>query len=303
MNLLNEVFDASIKFIKCMLKEYKNLECRYFLASSKLPKPIVTFDSFAKEWIEKRQKLFREKLKDLPLVKFENQYYNLSQLLLPVFNEKCNEEFYDAVSILNIRKKILPQKEYYKEWYNIIVEENNEVQGINIKNNPQIKSWGMTKNEESGEDEINYIYDEIDLLQDLKNCKNLNTLSKKLNKNTEDTITSLNLFLKFLKKYCKYDEILNKYPIIPNRNGDFIKIGKLYSDHENIIPKEVMDIYDSISETKLKDELIDSRINIGNLGDLLKRKKLDTISDYLNKYISDKNNNTEKTKNLVVYPL
>ena len=302
MSLLNEAFDASIEFIKCMLKKYKYLERRFFLASSKLPKPIVTFDSYAKNWIEERQRLFREKLKDLPLLKFDNQYYNLSQLLLPIFNEKYNKEFYDVVSILNIRKKILPQKENYRDWYNIIVEENNEIQGINIKNNPLINSWGMTKNEENGEIEINYIYDEIDLLKDLKNCKNLNTLSKKLNKNIEDTINSLNIFLQFLKKFCKYDEILNKYPIIPNRNGDFKKIEKLYSDDENIIPKEVMDIYDSISKTKLKDELIDSRINIDNLGDLLKRKKFDSISDYLNNYIL-KNNNIEETKKLVVYPL
>ena len=302
MKLINKAFDTSIEFIKCMLEKYKYIRHRFLLASSKLPKPIVTFDSYAQSWIEERQKIFREKLKDLPLLEFGNKHYNLSNLLLPVFEEKCNKDFYEVVSNLNIRKKILPQKEYYKEWYNIIVEENHEVQGLNIKANPLIKSWGMTKNEENGEFELNYIYDEIDLLKDLTNCKNISTLSKKINKNIEDTIKNLNLFLQFLQKNCKYDEILNKYPIIPNRKGDFIKIENLYSDDENIIPKEVMDIYDSISTTKLKDELIDSRINIQYLGDLLKKKKLDSISDYLNNYIL-KNKDIEKTKKLVVYPL
>ena len=302
MELINKAFDTSIEFIKCILEKYKYIRHRFLLASSKLPKPIVTFDSYAESWIKERQKIFREKLKDLPLLEFGNKNYNLSELLLPIFKEKCNLNFYDVVFNLNVRKKILPQKEYYKECYSIIVEENHEVQGLNIKDNPLIKTWGMTKNEENGEFELNYIYDEIDLLKDLTNCKNISTLSKKLNKEIEDTINNLNHFLQFLQENCKYDEILNKYPIIPNRKGDFIKIENLYSDDENIIPNEVMDIYDSISTTKLKDELIDSRINIKYLGDLLKKKKLDSISDYLNNYIL-KNKDIEKTKKLVVYPL
>ena len=85
MMLINEAYDASIDFIKCMLEKYPYLKHRFYLASSKLPKPIFTFDSYAQSWIEERQKLFRQKLKDLPLVNFENIYYNLSELLLPIF--------------------------------------------------------------------------------------------------------------------------------------------------------------------------------------------------------------------------
>ena len=77
-----------------------------------------------------------------------------------------------------------------------------------------------------------------------------------------------------MKNNCKYEQILNEYPIIPNRNGNFKKIEELYSDHTNIIPKVIMDIYDSISEKKLNDELIDQEVNVDYLEDILKKKIL-----------------------------
>ena len=105
-----------------------------------------------------------------------------------------------------------------------------------------------------------------------------------------------------MKKNSQYENILNNYPIIPNRNGDFKKIIELYSDHKNKIPKIISEIYDSISEVKLDDELIDSEINVEYLGDILKIKDFDYISKYLNKYINEKKD-IEKIKKLVVYPL
>ena len=63
-----------------------------------------------------------------------------------------------------------------------------------------------------------------------------------------------------------------------------------------------MDIYDSISEKKLNEELIDIEINVKYLEDILHKKDLDDISSYLNKYILE-NKNIENTKKLVVYPL
>ena len=302
LKLLDEAFDSSISFIKCMLKKYPILLNRHLLASSKMQKPIVTFDSYAKDWFLEMQKKYRSNLKDLPLVLSKDSYYNLSQLLLPVFNEKCNDDFYNIVNNIIIRKKIIPNKECYKKWFSIIVEENNEIQGISIKRNEFIKSWGITKNENTGKNEVNYIYDEEDLLKDLVYCKNIANLCNKINKNKEEIIESLNEFLNFLRNNCKYEEILNRYPIIPNRKGDFKRIEDLYSDDTNNIPKEVIDIYDSISEKKLIDELIETGINIEYLGDLLKKKNFDSISTYLNNYILE-NKNTENTKLLVVYPL
>lgn len=302
LKILHKAFESSISFIQCILKKFDNIRNRFLLASSKMQKPIVTFDDFAKNWFLEMQKEYRRNLRDFPLILSNGSYYNLSQLLLPVFDDKYNKEFYRVVVNLNIRKKKIPQFEYYKSWYNIIVEENNQVQGVTIKNNDFIKSWGFTTNEKTGKDEINYIYDEEDLLKDIENCKNIKNLCKELSNNKEEVIDSLNQFLKFLRNNCKYEEILNKYPIIPNRNGDFKKIKDLYSDDKNIIPKDVIDIYDSISSKKLSDELIEPKIKLENLGDLLKKKDFDAISTSLNNYIL-KNKEKEITKKLVVYPI
>ncbi len=162
-------------------------------------------------------------------------------------------------------------------------------------------------NKENNSNEINYIYDEIDFLKDLSNCKNIKTLSNILGKEESEIINDLNEFLQFLKNIWKEEDILNTYPILPNRNGDFKKIKELCSDSKNIIPKPIMDIYDSISKKKLNEELIDSGINVQYLSSL-NQKNFNDISSYLNEFIKKNENienikNIEKTKKLVVYPL
>ena len=305
-SILSEAYDSSIKFIELILKKYnsKQLEDIFLLANSKFPKPINEFDEYAKNWFLEKQKYFREKISYFNFIK-NPETYKLNQLLLPVFNEKMNFEFYNIVSKLNTRKKqnkIFPDKKDYQDWFYIIIEQNNDIKGIKIKNNQFIKTWGSTKNEETGEMEINYIYDLEDFLRDIKNCGNIKNLSDKTGKDESEAIEYLNDFIKFLKENCNYEEILNKYPIIPNRNGDFKKIDDLYSDINNAIPKIIMDIYDSISEKKLKEELVDEKINTENLGDNLKKKDFDFISKKLNSYILE-NKNIDNIKKLVVYPL
>ena len=104
---------------------------------------------------------------------------------------------------MNLRKKILPQEDEYLNWFNIIIKENNEIQRLKIKDNPFMKSLGTTINEKNNEEEINYIYNEIQLLNDLKNCKDINTLCGKNNTNKDDVINYLNQFIQFLKNNCK----------------------------------------------------------------------------------------------------
>ena len=134
------------------------------------------------------QNYYREMLRNIPLVIYDGSYYNLRQLFLSVFKENYNNEFYYIVRNLNLRKKIIPDIKYYKNWFSIIVEENNQIQGVSIKRNVFIKSWGITMNEETGENEVNYIYDEEDLLKDLVYCKNINNLCNKTNKNKKEII-------------------------------------------------------------------------------------------------------------------
>ena len=300
IDILNEAYKSSFEFIKCIFKKYKNVGKRFLLASSKVPKSIVAFDSFADEWILKKQKDLRENLKELNLLKF-GKYYKMKYLLLPIFHEsngeKYNIDLYNIVYNINIRKKILPETEDFKSWYNIIIQENDDIKGQEIEDNKYIQSWGKTE-----ENKINYIYDENDLLIDIQKCKNIKNLSDTLKINKSDTIEYLNEFLGFLGDNCKYEIILNNYSIIPNRNGEFKKINELYTDNTNKIPKVIIDIYDSISEKKLNEELIDTEININNLNGIINKKDFEDISKYLNNYIL-KNKNINNIKNLVVYPL
>ena len=299
--ILEEVYNSIIVFIQLILKKYKYLKNTFLLASTKMPIPIVRFDDYANKWFYEKQIFLREKLRDLPLIRMDSNY-PLKDLLLPIFNENYNDNFYDVVSNLNIRKKIIPEKEFYHNWFDIIVGENNESKNIRLKDNLFIKSWGVTKNEELGEEEINYIYDEVSLLKDINYCDNIKTLSSKLGKNKSEIIKCLNDFILFLKNNCKYEKILNDYSIIPNRNGDFKTLKVLYSDHKNRIPKEIIEIYDSISKKKLNDELVDIEIKYEILEENLKDKDFNDISNLLNDYISKKEN-IEKIKRFVVYPL
>ena len=300
LNILSEAYDSAIKFIELILKKYNyKLVNKFLLANSRFPKSIVNFDEYAENWFLEKQKYFREKIRNFKLIKNDK----LNQLLLPIFNENINNEFYNIVSDLNIRKKNnkIPA-DNYKGWYNIIIEQNNEIKGLKIENNKYIKSWGSTKNEETGEVELNYVYSLKNFLQDINNCRNIQNLCDKVGKSKSEVKECLNYFIKFLKENCNYEEILNKYPIIPNRNGDFKKIEELYSDINNNIPQNIMDIYDSIYDKKLKEELIDVDINTEYLGDTLKKKDFDYISNKLNSYILE-SKNIENVKKLVVYPL
>ena len=304
IKILKIAYNTFIEFIKCIITKYDylGLENRYILASSKMPKPIVNFDKNAESWFLERQKIFRQNLREISLVKY-GDYHKFSELLLPIFGGQYNNEFHSIVSQLNINKKILPEKgKEYEKWYDIIIKENNDISGLDIKDNPFIRSWGENINKETDENEIHYIYNFKNLLQDLVKCKNIKNLSEKLGKKEYQVIISLNNLINFMKNNCKYESLLNDYPIIPNRNGNFKKIGELYSDHKNRIPKIISEIYDSISEVKLDDELIHSEMNVEYLGDILKTKDFDYISKYLNKYISEKKD-IEKIKKLVVYPL
>ena len=132
------MLQSSIEFIKCILEQNDFLKNRYLLASSKKPKAIVNFDSDTDKWFLDKQIYLRKELRNFKIVK-KGEYYELKDLLLPIFNEKYNDNFYKIVSNLNMRNKILPESEEYLNWYNVIIEENNEIQGLKIKYNPLIK--------------------------------------------------------------------------------------------------------------------------------------------------------------------
>ena len=111
-NPLESRSGPSIEFIKCILEQNDFLKNRYLLASSKKPKAIVNFDSDTDKWFLDKQIYLRKVLRNFKIVK-KGEYYELKDLLLPIFNEKYNDNFYKIVSNLNMRNKILSESEEY----------------------------------------------------------------------------------------------------------------------------------------------------------------------------------------------
>ena len=72
IKILENAFNASIEFIKCMLEQNDFLKNRYLLASSKKPKAIVNFDSDTDKWFLDKQIYLRKELRNFKIVKKEN---------------------------------------------------------------------------------------------------------------------------------------------------------------------------------------------------------------------------------------
>lgn len=72
MKILDEAYQTSLTFINCILTKYKNLMYRFILASSKMPKPKITFDDYEKGWFYQKQKEYKQGQRKRTLFKFGN---------------------------------------------------------------------------------------------------------------------------------------------------------------------------------------------------------------------------------------
>ena len=250
----------------------------------------------------------------------------MESLLLPVFEDNYDFEFFDIVSGLNTtfieinnerKKRVLPYSNHnkknenelneYIEWFNIIVKDNkdNDINSkkIKIKDNKYIKSWGKC-----------FIYDEEDLLNDLEKCQTLEGICKKCQKDENEIIKNLNNLYLFLKKKNRIG-CLENYSIIPNQNKILKSLRDknnknlilLYSDSKNPIPKTVRKIYDQIvnDDNKLGNILINENLNLEKIGVEIPEKNFLQISKYFNDYLTeeDKTNSKYEQKFKLVYNL
>ena len=322
-NIITKAIDSIFVFIDYILNEEKNsnflVSNKYLLASSRIPEPPTkNYDQIAMDWIYNLQIEWRKKLIELPLLNnFEkpNESVNLKLLLLPVFEENCDPDFFKVVAGLNLTfiningkntKRILPCE--YVEWFNIIVKDNlnNDIKSVKIKDNKYYKSWGVT-----------FIYDENDLFNDLEMCENVENIYKKKQNEKEtpgtpgtvsldditQVINNLNILYSFLKKKNRID-YLEKRAIIPNQNlilrslkdkNDNKKI-ILYSDSKKRIPKSVRNIYDQIvkeDSNKLSNILIDERINLEELGVEIPEKNFLQVTKEFNDYLNSQTTSYE----------
>lgn len=275
--IIEQAIQSSIKFTKWLLEQ--NINKRYFLAKSKIPEPPVKYDKYAIKWFLANQKKWRKDLIELKLLRDDDFNYNeLKTLKLPQFKEKYNKDFYDLIRKLNLSGGILPNEDDIEIWYDIM-EKDPLKEIYDIKEN----TWGF-----------NYLFTEEDLFKKISSFDSIKNLAEALDKNTGEIISWLNELYNFLNlNNCK--DCLNKYKMIPNKNGYFKKIDEIYGYRDaNRIPKIINPIYKQIFGKELNDIIMNEKINISNLGQILKKKSYNDILNEFSNFLKENNDEIKK---------
>jgi hypothetical protein len=253
--IIDQAIQSSIKFTRWLLEQ--NINKRYFLAQSKIPEPPLKYDKYAIKWFLANQKKWRKDLIELKLLRDDDfNYLELKTIKLPQFKEKYNKDFYELIRKLNLSEGILPNEDDIEIWYDIM-EKDPFREVYDIKEN----TWGF-----------DYLFTEEDLFKKISNFDSVKNLSDALGKNTGEIISWLNELYNFLNlNNCK--DCLNKYKMIPNKNGYFKKIDEIYGyKDKKRIPKIINPIYKEIFGKELNDIIMYEKISISNLGGILKKK-------------------------------
>lgn len=275
--IIEQAIQSSIKFTKWLLEQ--NINKRYFLAKSKIPEPPVKYDKYAIKWFLANQKKWRKDLIELKLLRDDDFNYNeLKTLKLPQFKEKYNKDFYDLIRKLNLSGGILPNEDDIEIWYDIM-EKDPLKEVYDIKEN----TWGF-----------DYLFTEEDLFTKISSFDSIMNLAYALDKNTGEIISWLNELYNFLNlNNCK--DCLNKYKMIPNKNGYFKKIDEIYGYRDaNRIPKIINPIYKKIFGKELNDIIMNEKISISNLGQILKKKSYNDILNEFSNFLKENNDEIKK---------
>ena len=282
--IIDQAIQSSIKFTRWLLEQ--NINKRYFLAQSKIPEPPLKYDKYAIKWFLANQKKWRKDLIELKLLR-DDDFNNieLKTLKLPQFKEKYNKDFYELIRKLNLSGGNLPNEEDIEIWYDIM-EKDPLKEVYDIKEN----TWGF-----------DYLFTEEDLFKKISSFDSIKNLADALDKNTGDVISWLNELYNFLNlNNCK--DCLNKFKMIPNKNGNFKKIDEIYGYKDaNKIPKIINPIYKTIFGKELNEIIMNEKISISNLGEILKKKSFNDILNEFSNFL--KENNDEEKKEFLVNEL
>jgi hypothetical protein len=212
-------------------------------------------------------------------------YLELKTIKLPQFKEKYNKDFYDLIRKLNLSEGNLPNEDDIEIWYDIM-EKDPFREVYDIKEN----TWGF-----------DYLFTEEDLFKKISNFDSIKNLADALGKTTGEIISWLNELYNFLNvNNCK--DCLNKYKMIPNKNGYFKKIDEIYGYKDTKkIPKIINPIYKEIFGKELNDIIMYEKISISNLGGILKKKSYNDILTEFSNFL--KENNDEKKKEYLINEL
>ena len=275
--IIEKAIQSSIKFTKWLLEQ--NINKRYILAQSKIPEPPLKYDKYAIKWFLANQNKWRKDLIELKLLR-DDDFNNieLKTLKLPQFKEKYNKDFYELIRKLNLSGGNLPNEDDIEIWYDIM-EKDPLKEVYEIKDN----TWGF-----------DYLFTEEDLFKKISSFDSIKNLAGALDKNTGEVISWLNESYNFLNlNNCK--DCLNKFKMIPNKNGNFKKIDEIYGYKDaNKIPKIINPIYKTIFGKELNEIIMNEKISISNLGEILKKKSYNDILNEFSNFLKENNDETKK---------
>lgn len=254
--IIEYAVESSLKFNDWLIAN--NAINRYLIAYSPLPKAEEEYDDIvAKPWIEALQQNWRKQLLNQNLLETQNGIYPVRVLSVPSFSSYgLSEEFYSLLDGYYLGKGHLPIKEHLKGWSDIV--------------NAEYKSWG-----------VKLKYEIEDFLSDLHSIGCISGLAEKLGKSFEEVIKWLNKVYSFLVKHNRMEDF-NKYKIIPNREGNFMFLEKLSSDHTNPISPVLLDIYNYVMPSDIQSEMIHGEIESQIFGPNLRTFNLNNIITWFN---------------------
>lgn len=233
-HIIENAVDAVISFNEWLVAA--GVKNTYLLASSKEPKPKESWDeNYAKPWIKDLQENWRNRLLVQNILETKEGYSPLKEIRIPDYGTKeANRQFLYFLEDF-ITEGILPLSEQLDEWSDVV-----------CSNYP---TWKCTLK-----------YSKQDFFEDLQRVGCIKNLCSRLNKSEEECYAWLNELYKFIVSQGD-TSFLEQYPVIPNQNGDFCQLNKIYTDSAQRIPNILKDICVGLLNKNLKDELMANAID------------------------------------------
>lgn len=258
-HIIDDAVDGVINFNEWLIAH--GVANTYLLATSQKPVPQEPWDDdYAKPWINELQKSWRSRLLSQSLLETHTGYRKLSDIRIPIYGTKeANRKFYSFLDGF-LTNGTLPLREQQDAWSEAIQAD--------------YASWGR-----------NLKYTKDNFFKELEKIGNLHNLCSRLNRSESECYEWLNDLYAFVEDEGD-EELLEKYSVIPNQEGDFYKLCYLSSDSDGRIPNLVKDISRDLLHWNLYEDLISEQVD----DKVFKKKGTYTLQNL----ISDINNRIKK---------
>jgi hypothetical protein len=177
---------------------------------------------------------------------------------------------------------IIPHEEDIKFWYDILIEDPfKKVYKI------EEDTWGFK-----------YLFKEKDLFILIEKYQTIYNFAEDFQKTTGEILKWLNELYELLN-VKNYTNCLNKYKLIPNQKGVFLKSSEIFGNDNEIdekIPSIINPIYKEISKEKkeLYDIIINKDIDLNNLDKSINKKNFNDILNEFSNFFKDEKNDFDK---------